>query len=414
MFKILIICDVYPPSFAPRMGYLVKYMKEWNFTADIVTRGQDDDFSFRSLVGDERVLRVRGLVIPKKTKRDKISRLLNQRSHDIQRGNLISSYILNNLKSKDYKFILCSTAHRTYILDAAYQIAKTWNMPWIADIRDLEEQKPTVNLIKMGLLELVTNHFNKDFKNFMLKKRNKRLHNANAVVTISPWHVERIKKHNTNVHLIYNGFCPEHFFPRPSKAQSTFKVTYMGLVISNEYRDPTLLFQAVKKLAEDKIIDKRYFRIQFFTPENGRGPILENPAYDAIQDFVDFFDYVDTSVVPKILADSSILLLLTNVFRADGPKGIMTTKYFEYLAMERPILCVRSDENLLEASIKKANAGIAARTLEETYDFIFEKWNEWQGKGYTTSKVNREYTQQFSRKLQATQFVELFKKMVVH
>ena len=138
---------------------------------------------------------------------------------------------------------------------------------------------------------------------------------------------------------------------------------------------------------------------------------MDNPAYDDIRDFVDFYDYIDTSAVPKILADSSILLLLTNVFRDDGPKGIMTTKYFEYLAMERPILCVRSDENLLETSIKKANAGLAARTMEETYDFILEKWNEWKIKGYTTVKINKDYTQQFSRKLQATKFVELFEKI---
>jgi len=408
MFKILIICDVYPPSFAPRMGYLVKYMKEWNWTADIVTRGQDDDFSFKSLLGDEKVLRVRGLVIPKKTKRDKISRLINQKKHDIQRGNLISNYVLNNLKSNDYKLILCSTSHRTYILDTAYQIAQTWNMPWIADIRDLDEQKSKIDQIKTGLLEFVINHINKDSKKFILKKRNKRLQHANAIVTISPWHVEQLKKYNTNVHLIYNGFCPEHFFPRPSKSQDTFTITYTGMVFPTSYSDPTLLFLAVKKLAEDNIIDKTYFRIQFYTPEIRRDLILENPAYHDIRDFVDFFDYIDTSAVPQLLADSSILLLLTNVFKDDGPKGIMPTKYFEYLAMERPILCVQSDENILETSIKKANAGVSARTVEETYDFLLEKWSEWQEHGYTTSKVNREYAQQFSRKLQATQFVDLF------
>ena len=409
MFKILIICDVYPPSFAPRMGYLVKYMKDLGWTADIVTRGQDRDLSFKSILGDEKVIRVKGLKIPMITRKDKVSRLIYQKKHDIQRGNLISNHILKNLKSKDYNLILCSTAHRTYMLDVAYQVATTWNIPWIADIRDLYEQKPTINTPK-GIFDVLIDQFDKDFEKYTLKKRNKSLQNAIAVVTISPWHVEQIKQYNSNVHLIYNGFCPEHFFPQPVKAQDTFKVTYMGLVISNEYRDPTFFFLAVNKLAQEKIISKEHFRIQFYTPANRRGPILDNPAYDDIRDFVDFYDYIDTSAVPKVLADSSILLLLTNVFRDDGPKGIMTTKYFEYMAMERPILCVRSDENLLESSIKEANAGLAARTLEETYDFILEKWNEWKIKGYTTVKINKDYTQQFSRKLQAKQFVQLFKK----
>jgi glycosyltransferase involved in cell wall biosynthesis len=254
-------------------------------------------------------------------------------------------------------------------------------------------------------------HVNKDFRKFILRKRDFSLQKANSVVTISPWHVEQLKKNSSNVNLIYNGYCPEYFFPRKSKPQNTFKVTYTGLIVSTAYRDPTLLFLAVKKLAENGHIDNR-FRIQFYTPKNRRMPLLENPSFEAIKNYVDFFEYVDTSEVPELLADSSILLLLTNKFKDDGPKGIMTTKYFEYLAMERPILCVRSDENLLEMSIKEANAGVAARTIEETYDFLLEKWNEWIEKGRTSVEPNREYTRQFSRKLQAKEFVDIFRKVI--
>ena len=37
MPKILVICDVFPPSFAPRMGYLVKYLEEFDWHAEIAT-----------------------------------------------------------------------------------------------------------------------------------------------------------------------------------------------------------------------------------------------------------------------------------------------------------------------------------------------------------------------------------------
>jgi hypothetical protein len=137
MHKILIICDVYLPSFAPRMGYLMKYMKEFNWIADVVTREQDKDYSFKSLLGDERVFRVKSLKVPLVSKKDKIIRLINQKKHYNQRGKLISNHVLKNLNSTDYELILCSTAHRTYLLDAANTVAKTWNKPWIADIRDL-------------------------------------------------------------------------------------------------------------------------------------------------------------------------------------------------------------------------------------------------------------------------------------
>ena len=411
MPKLLIICDVYPPSFAPRMGYLVKYMKEWNWEADIVTRSQDKDISFKSLLGDEKVIRVKGIFIPMKTTKDKVSRLISLKKTHKKNAKLISNEILNTLNANDYQLILCSTAHRTFVLDAAYQVAKTWNKPWVADIRDLYEQKPTIKT-STGIIDSIIGVFNGYFMKFMLKERNKRLANANATITISPWHVKQLKKYNTNTHLIYNGFCPEHFFSRPNKPQKTFKVTYTGIIGTKKYQDSTFFFLAVRKLVENGYIDDIHFRIQFYTPVNWRKSILENPAYIEVKEFVDFFDYVDTSKVPQLLNESAVLLLLTNVFKPEGPKGIMPTKYFEYLAMERPILCVRSDENLLETSIKKANAGIAAKSVEETYDFLLEKWKEWNQKGYTTINVDRGYTQQFSRKLQAKQFVDLFHQVI--
>ena len=84
----------------------------------------------------------------------------------------------------------------------------------------------------------------------------------------------------------------------------------------------------------------------------------------------------------------------------------------EYLAMEKPILCVRSDEDLLETSINQAKAGVAARNVQESYDFILEKWNEWKKNGNTKININRDYTTKFSRKLQAKEFVDLFEKSI--
>lgn len=35
--KILILCDMFPPAFAPRMGYLCKYLKRAGWTPYVVT-----------------------------------------------------------------------------------------------------------------------------------------------------------------------------------------------------------------------------------------------------------------------------------------------------------------------------------------------------------------------------------------
>ena len=45
--KILILCDMFPPAFGPRMGYLCKYMKRAGWEPVVVTERIDDNtFSF--------------------------------------------------------------------------------------------------------------------------------------------------------------------------------------------------------------------------------------------------------------------------------------------------------------------------------------------------------------------------------
>ena len=412
MPKVLIICDVYPPSFAPRMGYLVKYMKALGWSADIVTRELDGDVSFKSLLGNESVIRVKGISVPMKTAMDKVFRLLTLKQTHKKNANLISDKIINKLHAEEYTLILCSTAHRTFILDATNKVAKAWKKPWVIDIRDLYEQIPVKTLPYKGMRKILLGTIEKNLIHYTIKQRNKCFKNANAITSVSPWHVQTIKNYNHSTYLIYNGYDPETYFPKKINNLKTFNITYTGTVLP-ERHNPELLFKATKRLKEKGIINNNDFRIQFYVPKNWRKNITESPTYNDIRNFVTFNDYIDTSEVPQLLNESAILLLLSNLYTPDGPKGLIsTTKYFEYLAVERPILCVRSDENLLEASIKEASVGVSARTIEETYDFLLEKWNEWKVKGHTTVKINRNYTQQFSRKLQAKQFVDLFQQVI--
>ena len=124
--------------------------------------------------------------------------------------------------------------------------------------------------------------------------------------------------------------------------------------------------------------------------------------------YIDFFDFVDFHEVPGVLSTSSIALLLTNLASSNGPNGVLTTKFFDYLGTERPVLCVRSDEGILENAIHNAGIGVSARSTLDAYNFILERWNEWKEKGYTYAKVNQEFKERFTRKAQAKQFVDLF------
>ena len=190
-----------------------------------------------------------------------------------------------------------------------------------------------------------------------------------------------------------------------------FIITYTGRLISQATRDPRLLFEAIAKLDRAKHIQPETFRLQWYIDSTSKELIEQIAADFKIASYIDYFDYVPASEIPKILNHSAVLLQLANKTTETGPKGFMTTKLFEAMAVEKPLLCVRSDEACLEKTIKQTQSGIAARTVEEVYDFLLHYYTEWKEKGYTTIEVDRQAVEKFSRKRQAEQFMDLFTEL---
>ena len=126
---------------------------------------------------------------------------------------------------------------------------------------------------------------------------------------------------------------------------------------------------------------------------------------------MEYHPYVDADKIPDILHHSSILLQIANKCDDKGPKGIMSTKLFEAMATEKPLLCVRSDESYLEQTIRETRTGTSARTAEEAYRFIKEQYQIWKQQGFTSVVPNREAVERFSRSKQAEQFMRLITEL---
>jgi glycosyltransferase involved in cell wall biosynthesis len=316
---------------------------------------------------------------------------------------------IKKIKQHKISVILSSSSCRPYSALAACKISRTYNIPFVMDLRDVIEQFPNNEHISKKISYTKLNNFLSTIitKRF-LRQRNKILKNAHAVTTVSKWHAKLLSAYNQNVHLIYNGFAPELFYPQIIKNEQ-FTITYTGRIESLEIKNPSLLFEAMSQLSTEKKVDITKIRLQFYLIDEKSKEIIRNWAQKhAIADFVDIFDTVQNTEIPKILNSSSILLLLANKSTGENsPKGIMGTKIFEYLAVEKTILCIRNDEDCLEKTINSANAGLAASEVEEVKEFILEKFAQWQQNGYIQQPVNKEFVRQFSRKRQAKQFAEM-------
>ena len=162
------------------------------------------------------------------------------------------------------------------------------------------------------------------------------------------------------------------------------------------------------------LIQPADFRVVWYTDARSQNIIEQEAIRQDVSKYMVYKSYVPAAEIPVILNQSAILLLLTNKSGNGGPNGILTTKFFEYMAVEKPILCVRSDEACLAETIQRTRSGLAATQVEEVSEFLLQHYKEWQAKGYTTSQAVKSQLKQFSRQEQANQFAQLIENSMRH
>ena len=267
----------------------------------------------------------------------------------------------SQIVNKKYDLVLC-TAFSDFPLGAAQHIAKTLNVPLICDIRDLDEQ---VDDSKYQYKH--QSHWLMPFRHLYraihIRRRNNVLRTADAITTVSPWHADFIRKINPNVHVIYNGFDDKQFYPQNIPAER-FTITYIGSIF--EWQKPALT--KVQQIADELNIP-----LDIHTPQ------LNPVAHDRIGD---------------VIRQSCIMLVLTNTHT----HGMLTTKFYEALGCEKPVLCVPSDKGALAELIRYTNAGIATDDERQIKEFIQNKYAEWQQNGFTRQET--QHREEFSREAQ--------------
>lgn len=410
--KILIVCDIFPPEFAPRMGYLCKYLARMGCMADVICEEYSDDrrFDFLSDTAHhiKRVRFYRSSKVPKP--KAEWGWLLFRDLFFHYKDHRFISEIQKDKYFSGYDLILCST-FRTFPLRAAEKLARHFKVPLVADLRDIVEQYPDHSYIGHHLP--FSRMANKWFTRHLLNERNRVLAKAAAVVSVSPWHVDFLKTFNPNTYLIYNGYDPELFFPAPRK-DPFFRIVYTGRIVSMAISNPELLFKAVAGLIRTGRVDRTDFRIDWYCDPTTREYVLQLAREYGLTDITECFAFLPATDIPALLNQASILLLLVNTSAQNGPKGIMTTKFFEYLAVGKPLLLIPDDRSHLSGIIKEYHCGLSAQNEKDAAQFIEEQYKEWKINACTQVEVQSGIESLFSRKRQAGQFLELFKNILRH
>lgn len=248
-----------------------------------------------------------------------------------------------------YDLVLCSTFNEVP-LGAAKRIADQLNVPLFCDIRDLDEQVDNSRYQyhhQSGWLM----PFRRIYRAVHIRRRNKVLRAATVVTTVSAWHREFIRTLNPNTITMFNGYDEKQFHPKDIPTD-TFRITYIGSLF--DWQKPAL--NKVQTIIEE--LNKSQIVLDIHTPQNN--PIPYTEIGDAIR-------------------RSSIMLVLTDIHT----HGMLTTKFFEALGCQKPILCVPSDQGELAELMDWSHAGLASEDTEEIKAFIIDRYKEWQTKGFT-------------------------------
>lgn len=269
--------------------------------------------------------------------------------------------------------------HTTHLI--AMKVATQNKIPWLADFRDPWTQ---IDFYDKLMLTKRADRKHKRLEKLVLKK-------ANKVVTVSPsWAKDLEQLGAENVEVITNGFDEDDFTHPPAFNYDNFTITHLGSM--NVDRNPFVLWEVLADICKDNIQFKKDLKIKFIGKTDYS--ILRSLEELKLDEYLVNFKYLPHDKALEEASNSAILLLALN----DTPniQGIIPGKIFEYLALNRPILCTGTTTGDSAAILKETNCGevVGFRDYDSTKALILKWYELFQNKKLTISSSSKD---KFSR-----------------
>lgn len=272
--------------------------------------------------------------------------------------------------------VTTSPPHSTQLI--GLKLKQTFNIKWIADLRDPWTDIYYYNQFRHTSLA----------RNIDLHYERKMVESTDLMITVSEdfkrLFVEKSKKNVADkIIVIPNGFDEEDFAVRPVSSDSKKVLTYIGTI--SEAYDITGLIETLSRLNEQM---KSQLKIRFV----GKVPLSVEQKFISTGLEIEFTGFVDHSKSVDFLMLSDWLLLIIPNVKNNG--GIIPGKFFEYLAAQKPILAIGPTESDLAKIIKETNCGqiFDYPDSESMYRFIQANLN------HQCSEFKSEMADQYSRK----------------
>lgn len=278
------------------------------------------------------------------------------------------------------------------------------HLVWIADFRDLHIDP----LYQMPLV--------KPFQHWCNKRL---LRRADLVTTVSEGLAIHLRAYHSNVYALRNGVhlesqkifellnqkdTPSVFSTKSTPISDNipifqypkFTLAYTGSMWIDE-RNPSLLLKIVQDLVNEGIMSPQNTQIVYAGKDTAVWQTWIT-KYN-LDTFFNTYGLVNSQKAVDIQREAHLNILLTSALPNYG--GVLTGKFFEYLAACNPILVLINGAQDIEFEqiVSHLNAGIVAyndRSEKELRAFILNLFNEFQATGKVEPTIRRERLDELS------------------
>ena len=267
----------------------------------------------------------------------------------------------------------------------AHKIAKSlsdkYDIPWIADLRDLWNLNPYVSHTA------IRNRFEKNLELKMFE-------NVDALTTTTDLAKETLSTLHPDKKIIsiLSGYDEDEFnyladYKKNNldkidslKSHDKLSFIYAGSLYGGK-RDPTLLFKAIRELEDEGKVDSSKLSVSFY---GDSGNISEIADEFGLLDIIHIGGKIPHDDVLIKQLNSDILLLIS--WNNESEKIFIPGKIYEYFALERPVLSIGYKEGSLKDLIEKTDIGYHVNDLESTKKALLSFYNEFIENGYIQFK----------------------------
>lgn len=414
---ILFLADIFPPHFAPRVLSIVKYFVQIGAHCTVCTEEISNTAAgahAQVFANEPDCCSVHRFKLRETfSTKESLKQALWGCKDKLMARKVEQQVPLNGVD------LIVAFSYRTFPLGAAAHLARKYAIPLVCDCRDIVEQYngysfiPQVTQSPSWWLRIPL----KILRRMFIKSRSRALKRAQIITTVSPWHQQKLQQlaANVPVHCLYNGYDSQLFVPNRTTSEK-FTICYTGRIMSLGLRNPALLFDALE-LMPSHIVEDAAFEVAWYCDAQSQNILhsLLQKYSSKVKNAQHFYPMEPFQKVPHLLNQSSIVLLIANKEGGNGPKGIVSTKIFEALAVDKPILLLPSKENIAAHMLQGFSSVMVSEKARECALFIEGIFGDWRKNGYTcTTNSHRDAVQAYSRERIACAFAQICAELYIN